>query len=61
LRAATGLARTKLARGKAREAHELLAPIHGWFTEGFSAPDLKRAEALLKELASEPLGLRPKP
>jgi class 3 adenylate cyclase/predicted ATPase len=61
LRAATGLARTKLARGEAREAHELLAPVHGWFTEGFDMPDLKRAEALLKKLASEPLGLRPKP
>ena len=33
------------------EAHDLLAPIYGWFTEGFDTPDLKEAKALLEELA----------
>ena len=33
------------------EARELLAPIYGWFTEGFDTPDLKEAKALLEELA----------
>ena len=33
------------------EARDLLAPVYGWFTEGFDTPDLKEAEALLVELA----------
>ena len=33
------------------EAHDLLAPVYGWFTEGFGTPDLKEAKALLDELA----------
>jgi hypothetical protein len=32
------------------KAHDLLAPIHGWFTEGFGTPDLKDAKAFLEEL-----------
>ncbi len=34
-----------------REAHDLLAPIYGWFTEGFDTADLKEAKALLDELS----------
>jgi predicted ATPase len=42
-----------------REARELLAPVYGWFTEGFDTRDLKEAKALLEELAAE--GSRPVP
>jgi hypothetical protein len=38
--------------GKVRESHELLAPVYGWFTEGFDTRDLKEAKALLEELSS---------
>ncbi len=51
LRAATSLARLWRDRGRRAEAHDLLAPVYGWFTEGFDALDLKEAEALLEELA----------
>ena len=51
LRAAASLARLWRDEGKRAEAHNLLAPIYGWFTEGFDAPDLKDAKALLDELA----------
>ena len=37
-------------QGKHAEAHALLAPIYGWFTEGFDTPDLKEAKGLLEEL-----------
>jgi predicted ATPase len=37
-------------RGKRAEARELLAPIYGWFTEGFDTPDLREAKALLDAL-----------
>jgi predicted ATPase len=37
-------------RGKPQQARELLAPVHGWFTEGFDTLDLKEAKALLDEL-----------
>ena len=37
-------------RANAAEAHDLLAPIYGWFTEGFDTADLKEAKALLDEL-----------
>jgi predicted ATPase len=37
---------------QAREARELLAPVYGWFTEGFDTRDLKEAKALLEELAA---------
>jgi predicted ATPase len=52
LRAATSLARLWRDQGKRRQAHDLLAPIYGWFTEGFDTLDLKQAKALLDELAS---------
>ena len=51
LRAATSLARLWRDQGKRTEAHDLLAPIYGWFTEGFDTPDLKDAKALLEELS----------
>ncbi len=51
LRAATSLARLRRDQGKPAEARELLAPIYGWFTEGFDTLDLKEAKALLDELA----------
>jgi class 3 adenylate cyclase len=52
LRAATSLARLWRDQGKRTEAHDLLAPIYGWFTEGFNTLDLKEAKALLDALAS---------
>ena len=51
LRAAMSLARLWRDQGKVREARELLAPVYGWFTEGFDTRDLKEAKALLEELA----------
>ena len=51
LRAATSLARLLRDQGKPQQARELLAPIYGWFTEGFDTLDLKEAKALLDELA----------
>ncbi len=52
LRAAMSMARLKRDQGKRDEARELLAPVYGWFTEGFDTLDLKEAKALLDELAS---------
>ena len=52
LRASTSLSRLWRDRGKRTEARELLAPVYGWFTEGFDTLDLKEAKALLEELAS---------
>jgi predicted ATPase len=52
LRAATSLARLWREQGRRGEARDLLAPVYGWFTEGFDTPDLKEAKALLKELAA---------
>ena len=52
LRAATSLARLWRDQGRRAEAHDLLAPVYGWFTEGFDTLDLKEAKALLQELAS---------
>ena len=51
LRAATCLTRLWRDQGKRTEARDLLAPIYGWFTEGFDTPVLKDAEALLEELS----------
>ena len=51
LRAATSLARLWAEQGKRRKAHDLLAPIYGWFTEGFDTQDLKDAKTLLEQLA----------
>ena len=50
LRAATDLARLWQARGEAREAHDLLEPAHGWFTEGFDTSTLQEAATLLRTL-----------
>jgi predicted ATPase len=50
VRAATGLARLRQQEGRDAEAHDVLAPIYGWFTEGFDTADLKDARALLDEL-----------
>jgi predicted ATPase len=50
LRAAVSLARLQRVQGRRAEARDLLAPIYGWFTEGFGTPDLKEAKALLDEL-----------
>ena len=50
LRAAMSLARLWQQQGKRAEARELLAPIYGWFTEGFDTADLQEARALLEEL-----------
>ena len=52
LRAATSLARLWSERGKRGQARELLAPVYGWFTEGFETLDLKEAKKLLDELAA---------
>jgi predicted ATPase len=51
LRAAMSLARLWHSQGKVQQARELLAPVYGWFTEGFNTRDLKEAKALLSELA----------
>jgi predicted ATPase len=51
LRTATSLARLWQQQGKRQEAHDLLAPVYGWFTEGFDTVDLKDAKALLEALA----------
>src|SRR5262249_2671845 len=51
LRAAMSLARLWRDQGKLQQARELLAPVYGWFTEGFDTLDLKEAKALLEELA----------
>jgi predicted ATPase len=50
LRAAMSLARLWRDQGKPQQARELLAPVYGWFTEGFDTLDLKEAKALLDEL-----------
>jgi len=50
LRAAVSLARLRRDQGRGAEAHNLLAPVYGWFTEGFATPDLKNAKALLEAL-----------
>jgi predicted ATPase len=51
LRAAVSLAELRRGQGSRAEARDLLAPVYGWFTEGFGTPDLKQAKALLDELA----------
>jgi predicted ATPase len=50
LRAAMSMARLWREQGKRDEARDLLAPVYGWFTEGFDTLDLKQAKALLDEL-----------
>jgi predicted ATPase len=51
LRTSTSLARLWQSQGKRQDAYELLAPVYGWFTEGFDTRDLQDAKALLDELA----------
>ena len=52
LRAALSLARLWHDQNRRAEARDLLAPIYGWFTEGFETRDLKEAKSLLDDLAS---------
>jgi predicted ATPase len=52
LRAAMSMARLWRDQGKSQQARELLAPVYGWFTEGFDTRDLKEAKALLEQLAT---------
>jgi hypothetical protein len=51
LRTSTSLARLWQSQGKRQDAYELLAPVYGWFTEGFDTKDLLEAKSLLTELA----------
>ena len=51
LRATTSLARLWQQQGKRQEAYDILAPVYGWFTEGFDTADLQDAKALLDELS----------
>lgn len=50
LHAVVSLARLRRDQGRRAEAHDLLAPVYGWFTEGFDTPDLKEAKELLEGL-----------
>jgi predicted ATPase len=60
LRAAISMAWLYRDQGKRQQAHDLLAPVYGWFTEGFDTIDLKEAMALLDALhASQPISKRP--
>jgi predicted ATPase len=52
LRAAMNLARLWCDQSKRQQARDLLAPVYGWFTEGFDTRDLRKAKALLNTLAS---------
>ena len=51
MRAAASLARLRCDQGRHAEARDLLAPVYGWFTEGFDTPDLKETKVLLDALA----------
>jgi predicted ATPase len=53
LRAAMSLGRLWQQQGKRQEAHDLLAPVYHWFTEGFDTADLQEAKALLEEFTEE--------
>jgi predicted ATPase len=52
MRRGLGVARLWRDQGKRNEARELLAPVYGWFTEGFDTLDLKEVKALLEELVT---------
>jgi predicted ATPase len=52
LRAATSLARLRQSQGKPAEARDILAPVYGWFSEGFDSADLKEAKTVLDQLAN---------
>jgi predicted ATPase len=54
LRTATSLARLWQSQGKRQEAYDLLAPVYGWFTEGFDTADGQDAKTLLDELSEAP-------
>jgi hypothetical protein len=56
LRASLDLARNWRGQGKVQQARELLAPVYGWFTEGFDTRDLKEAKTLLEELSNAATG-----
>ena len=49
-RTSTSLARLWRSQGKCQDAYELLAPVCGWFTEGFDTKDLRDAKSLLADL-----------
>jgi predicted ATPase len=51
LRAATSLARLRCHQDRHAEAHDILAPVYDWFTEGFATPDLRSAKALLDSIS----------
>jgi predicted ATPase len=53
LRVTMSLSRLWQQQGKRKEAHDLLAPVYGWFTEGFDSADLQEAKALLDALVEE--------
>src|ERR1700730_3632320 len=53
LRPSVSLARLWQSQGKRQDAYELLAPVYGWFTEGFDTKDLLEAEVLLDELGAD--------
>jgi predicted ATPase len=53
LRATASLARLRRDQGRHTEARDLLAPVYGWFTEGFDTQDLREAKALLDELTEQ--------
>ncbi len=55
------MARLWRDQGKRKQARELLAPVYGWFTEGFDSLDLKEAKAFLEELSSRSALMRPFP
>ena len=61
LRAATSRARLWRDQGKQQQAHDLLAPVYGWFTEAFDMRYLKEAKALLEELAATKILVRRRP
>ena len=50
LRASVSLAKLLAARGELRQAHDILTPIYGWFSEGFEARDCAEARSLLAQL-----------
>jgi predicted ATPase len=54
LRAAASLTRLWRDQGNRSEARDLLAPVYGWFTEGFGTPVMQEAKALLDELSAHP-------
>jgi len=52
LRAAMSMARLRRDQGERQQAHDLLGPVYGWFTEGFDTLDLKEAKALLEQITA---------